>query len=103
MSHCSQGLCLSHSRVHTEQYTLSTWNYDFPSTVERWAWRISCIAISAFDWVWMSLGVVSIMRNRSIGKLTFLTLSLIDNILLWVVTNGLLYVGMFARVFVVVE
>jgi hypothetical protein len=33
----------------------------------------------------------------------FLTLSLIGNILLWVVMDGLLYVGIFARVFVVVE
>jgi hypothetical protein len=70
--------------------------------VERWLWSSSCIAISAFGWVWMLLGVVSIMRNRSIGKI-FLTLSLIGNILLWVVMNGLLYVGIFPRVFVVVE
>jgi hypothetical protein len=84
---------------------MTAWNYNFPSTVERWLWRSSaCTLLIPVAWAWVSCRVVlRMMRryDRSYGS------SGIGSRLGW--SSAILYVTLvfvvvaFARLFILFE
>ncbi len=82
---------------------MSAWNYKFPSLLECWLWRSSCIAVLAAGWVWVIFEVALVVEDRFrflplFGRLChFLRFGALT---LLVVT---LTAGVFGRVFIVVE